>query len=211
VIGRKKWCRIFAINVSKPRASAAFSFTTTDTDLLAFGANTEKFQLVRHPFETVCRRDARLDFTGKTLLNFHHPRTARADQMMVMPIIAFTNQFKSRGAVAEVKSLDHPHRFEQMHGAINRCQVTGTPVSAQGGQNFPIRERMRMLPESFQNGGTRAGDFSRLLAQTAGQCRKGLPLTRMRVGGCFHGAAKSCPQVEKQDQAGNGAEAAGEK
>ena len=78
--------------------------------------------------------------------------------MMMMAVIAFANQFKPRRPVAEIKSLHHPHRFQQVHGAVNRRQIA--LAGGQGGKNLLVRERMRMLPENFQNGRARTGDFS---------------------------------------------------
>src|SRR5271155_23631 len=99
-----------------PRVSAAFSLATEC--LLAIRADAEKFKLVRHGLKTVCRGDAFLDFGGKTFLDLHNLRAARADQMMVMAVVALADEFKPRRAVAEIKPLHHPHFFKQMHGAV---------------------------------------------------------------------------------------------
>jgi hypothetical protein len=119
---------------------------------------------VGHAFEAVRSGNARLNLAREAFLDFDHFRAAQANQMMVMAVIAFADQFKPRRAVAEIKPLHHPHLFEQMHGAVNRRQIALAP--GQGGKYFPVRERMRMLPKNFQNGRARAGDLSRLLAQT---------------------------------------------
>jgi len=168
--------------MNEPRASAAFSLITAG--LLALRANAEKFKFVGHAFKAVRRGNARLNLAGEAFLDFDHSRTARANQMMVMAVIAFADQFKSRRAVAEVKPLHHPQLLEQMHGTVNRRQIALTP--GQGGKNVPVRERMRMSPENLQNCRARAGDLSRLLAQTTRQHRHFLPLGG--VGRCtrFH-------------------------
>ena len=91
---------------------------------MAVRADAEKFKLVRHGLEAVCRGDAFLDFGGKTFHDLHDFRAARADQMMVVAVVAFADEFKPRRAVAKIKPLHHPHFFEQVHGTINRRQVT---------------------------------------------------------------------------------------
>ena len=63
--------------------------------------------------------------------------------MMVMPVIIFTDEFESRRAVAEIKPLHHAHFFEQVHGTINRRKVA--LASWERGENFPVRQRMRMF------------------------------------------------------------------
>ena len=168
--------------MNEPRASAAFSLVTAG--LLALRANAEKFKFVGHAFKAVRGGNVRLNLAGKAFLDFDHSRTARANQMMVMAVIAFADQFKPRRAVAEVKPFHHPHLLEQMHGTVNRRQIALSP--GHGGKNVPVRERMRMLPENLQNCRARAGDLSRLLAQTARQRGHFLPL--VGVGMCvrFH-------------------------
>jgi hypothetical protein len=99
---------------------------------------------------------------------------------MVMTVVAFADQFKSRRAVAEVKSLHHSQIFEQMHGAVNRRQIALAP--GQGIEDFFVGKRMRMLPQNFQNCRARAGDLSRLPAQAARQSGHFLPL--VGVGMC---------------------------
>ena len=149
--------------MNEPRASAAFSLVTAG--LLALRANAEKFKFVGHAFKAVRGGNVRLNLAGKAFLDFDHSRTARANQMMVMTVIAFADQFKPRRAVAEVKPLHHPHFFEQMHGAVNCRQIA--LALGQGGEDFLVRERMWILPQNFQNCRARAGDLSRLLAQTS--------------------------------------------
>ena len=151
---------------------------------LALRANAEKFKFVGHAFETIRGGNARLNLARKTFLDFDHFRAAQANQMMVMAVIAFADQFKPRRAVAEVKPLHHPHLFEQMHGAVNRRQIA--LALGQGGEDFLVRERMRMLPQNFQNCRARAGDLSRLLAQTARQRRHFRPPVGVGMCGCFH-------------------------
>jgi site-specific recombinase len=151
---------------------------------LALRAETEKFEFVSHAGEAVRGGNARLNLAGETFPDFNHFRAAGANQVMVMTVVAFADQFKSRRAVAEVKSLHHSQIFEQMHGAVNRRQIA--LAFGQGGEDFPVRERMRMLPQNFQNRRAGAGDLSRLLAQTTRQRRQFLLLAGVGMWARFH-------------------------
>lgn len=162
--------------------SAAFSLITAY--LLALRANAEKFKFVSHAFKTIRGGNARLNLAREAFLDFDHSRTARANQMMVMAVIAFADQFKSRRAVAKVKPLHHPHLLQQVHRTVNRRQIA-LPLG-HGGKNILVCERMRVLSKNFQNCRAWAGDLSRLLAQTTRQHGHFLPL--VGVGMCvrFH-------------------------
>ena len=112
-----------------------------------------------------------------------------------MAVVVFANEFESRGAVAEIKSLHHAHFFQQVHGTIDGRQVA--LALRHLGKNLPVRERMRMTPQNFKNGRARAGDFARLQAQPA--CQRGhfLPLARMRMGVRFHLRNKITLEIPK--------------
>jgi hypothetical protein len=141
---------------------------------LAFWTNSKKFQFVRYGFETVFGGDELLNFFRETFFNLDDVRTFCADQMMVMAVVTFTDQFKPRRAIAEIKSFHHAHFFEQVHGTINRRKVAF--AFGHFGENFPVREWMRMRAQNFQNGRARAGDFVRLPAQTVFERGHFLPL-----------------------------------
>jgi hypothetical protein len=151
---------------------------------LAIRADPKKFQLVGHSFETVCSGNARFDFARKTFINFNHFRAARADQMMVMPVIAFADKLESRRAVAKVKPLHHAHFLKQVHGAINGRQIA--LAFGYGSENFPVRQRMGVSAQNFQDRLTWAGDFAQFPAQTTRQRGQFLPLVRMGTGAGFH-------------------------
>ena len=127
--------------MKEPRMSAALSLWAER--LLALRADAEKFELVRHGLESVCRRDALLDFTGKTFADLNDLRTTRAHQMMVVAVVTFADEFKPRHAVAEIKPLHDPHFFEQVHGTVNCRQVA--LAFGQRAENFLVRQRMRMF------------------------------------------------------------------
>jgi hypothetical protein len=114
---------------------------------------------------------------------------------MVMAVVVFTDEFKARGAVAEIKPLHHAHFLQQVHRAVDGRQVT--PASGRFGKNFPVGERMRVTPQNFQNGRARAGDFARLPPQPAFQRGHFLPLAGMRVRVRFHSPHKITLEIPK--------------
>jgi hypothetical protein len=162
---------------------------------LAIRADSKKFQPVGHGFEAVCSGDARFDFARKTFVNFNHFRAARADQMMVMPVIAFADEFESRRAVAKVKPFHHAHFLKQVHCAVNGRQIA--LAFGYGGENFPVRQRMGVSAQNFQDRLARTGNFVRLPAQTTRQCGQFLPLVRMGTGADFHYPSKITPAIPK--------------
>jgi len=156
------------------------------TQSLAFGADAKKFQLVADGLEFVFVGNALLNFRRKTFVNLDHFRAFCADQVMVMAVVALADQLEPRRPVAEIIPLDHVHLLEQVHGPINRRQITKTP--GQRGKNLPAGERMRMRAQNVENGLARAGDFARLPAQAAGERGQFLPLARMGMLVRFHHA-----------------------
>ena len=145
--------------------------------LLALRADAEKFQFVTDSLELVSGGNAPLNFFRKAFVNLDDFRTFRANQMMVMAVVALADEFKPRRAVAEIKPFDHAHFFEQVHGPINCGQITQTP--GQRGKNLPAGKRMRVRAQNFQDRPARAGDFARLPAQAAGERGQFLSLVRM--------------------------------
>jgi hypothetical protein len=166
---------------------------------LAGRADSKKFQLVGHGFEAVLSGNTRLNFTEKTLVNLDDLRAPRANQMVVMAVVALADEFKPRRAVAKIKPFYHAHLLQQVHGAINGGQIA--PAFGHGGQNLAVRQRMRMPPQNLQNGLARAGDFPGPSAQTAGQSRKVLPLARMGMGTSFHCHSKNLMDGHKSKTA----------
>jgi hypothetical protein len=146
--------------MKQPRPGAASSLG--GGMLLAVRADAEKFKLMRHGLEAVCRRNPLLDLGWKTFHDLHNFRATRANQMMVMAVVVFADQFKPGRAIAKIKTLDHAHFFQQMHRTINCREVA--LVFGQSGQNFLIGQRVRMPPQNLQDRGARAGDFMRLPA-----------------------------------------------
>ncbi len=139
---------------------------------------------------------AAMRFSSPKHPNLNHLRTAGTNQMMIMAVVPFPDQFKPRRAIAEIETLDHPQLLQQMHGAINRRQIA--PAPGHGRKNFPVREGMRMLPQNFQDGRPRAGDPAGLPAQAV--CQRGhfRPPRRMLVRGISSG-----PQMKIENQSGD--------
>ncbi len=162
--------------MSRARARL-FRFRTANS--LAFRADAEKFQFVADGLELVFGGNALFNFRRKAFVNLDNSRTFRANQMMVMAVVALANQFKPRRTVAEIKPLDHVHCFEQVHDPINRRQIT--KALGQCGKNLPAGERMRMRAQNIEDGLARAGDFARLPAQAAGERGQFLSLVRAGV------------------------------
>jgi hypothetical protein len=142
-------------------------------------------------------RDSFFNFFGKAFFNFHDFRTFCANKMMVMAVVIFADEFKARRAIAKIKPFHHSHFFKQVHQAINRRQIAfaflGFPHF---GKNFPVRQRMRMRAQNFQNGRARAGDFSRLTAQTVFERGHFLPPVRMGMFAFCH-VSKISPAMAK--------------
>lgn len=136
---------------------------------LAARADAEEFQLVRHGFEAVCRGDAPFNFLRETFLDFHDVRALRANEVMMVAVVAFSDEFEARGAVAEIKPFHHAHFLEQVHRAINRRQIAF--VLGQRVENLAIGQWMMMSPQDFQNRLARTGQFARISAQPA--CQRG--------------------------------------
>ena len=79
----------------------------------------------------------------------------------MVAIVAFTDQFEARHAVAEVKPFDHAQFLEQVHGPINRHEVAKS--FWQGRENLLVGERMTVLAKDFQDGLARLGILGALL------------------------------------------------
>jgi hypothetical protein len=126
-------------------------------------------------FEAVLGGNPCFNFAKETFVNLNDTSTARANQMVMMPVIAFVHEFEPGRPVAKIKPSHHAHFFQQVHGTVNGREVA--LAFGHGGQNFAVRQRMRMPPEYFQNRLARAGDFSGAPAEASGQNGKRLGLS----------------------------------
>ena len=110
--------------------------------------------------------DAFLQLGRKAFFELHDRGAVYADQMMMMAVFAFANQFEPGPALAEVEALHNAHLLQQMHGTIHRRQVT--VFAADALPYFLDREWMRMVLEHSQNGFSLVGQLARLAAQSFG-------------------------------------------
>ena len=133
---------------------------------------------MRHGLEAVADGDALFQFAGKTFLKLNHLRTSRADEVMVMAVVAVAEHFVTRPAVAEIESLHDADFLQQSHRAINRRQITLAP--RQRVMDLFVRQRARVLAQQVQDGLAWAGELVGFPPQTFAQLRQ----TRMRVS--FH-------------------------
>ena len=72
-------------------------------------AHAEKLQLVCHAGKTVLARDFFLESGWETFVDFHHVAALAANEVMMVTIVPFANQLKSRSSVAKIKTFHHPH------------------------------------------------------------------------------------------------------
>jgi len=86
--------------------------------------------------------------------------------MVMVTVVIFAHEFKSSGAVAEIETFDDPHLLQQVHGTIDGGQIALAITSSHLGQNFAVRQRMRMFSQDFQDRRPRARNLARLTAQT---------------------------------------------
>jgi hypothetical protein len=97
-----------------------------ESPLLTGGTDTEEFESMCHGFVAVAPGNSRLLILRKTLLNFHYLGATRANQVMMMTIVAFLEQFMAGNAIAKVKSLHDADFFQQTHAAVDRGEIAFT-------------------------------------------------------------------------------------
>lgn len=114
--------------------------------------------------------DRLLQFTLKAFIDLHHIRTPRADEVMVMTVIPFMNEFKAGRAISEIETLHQAHLFQHMHGPVDGGQIAHPFWETR--LYLLVRHRVRMLPQEFQDGLSRTGDLACILTQTGRQLGK---------------------------------------
>ena len=144
----------------------------TEGYLLAFGTNPKKFQFVSDSFKTVFGGDLLLNLAGKTFVNLHDFGALRANEMMMMAVVVFADQFKTACAISEIEPFHHAHFFEQFHGTVNGRKIAAFSGLLHFPKNFAIGERMGMTAQDLQDRGAWSGHFVRLPAQTTFQVGK---------------------------------------
>lgn len=127
--------------------------------------------------ETIPGGNLLFNLPRKALVNFDNFRAFRANQMVMVTILIFTDKFETTRSVTKIEALYHAHFFEQMHGAINRRQIASFPAFAHLSLNFLVGKRMGMTSQNPEDRRARTGDFMGLAAQTLFQvCQIRLPV-----------------------------------
>src|SRR5512140_3884655 len=117
--------------------------------ILARGAHAEEFELVADSREPVRSRNPLLQISHPAFLDFHHLRASCADQVMMMAVVPFPQQLKTRGSVAKIITLHQSHVLQKMHGAVNSREVA--LGFWQGFEEFLDRHRMRAPGQSIED------------------------------------------------------------
>jgi len=105
--------------------------------------------------EAVLCANSFLQFLGKTFFQFHDVRTAGADKVVMMTVVALVEQLESGGASPEIESLDHFHLLQQMHGPIDGRQIAVVQFLL----NLPDAQGPGIAPKDFQDGLTLASNL----------------------------------------------------
>ena len=163
-----------------------------EKSLLALRADPKKFQLVRHGLEAVLGGDALLDFVAENI-----PQSPRLPNSACRPDDGDgRRRLRRRVQTAPRRRQNQtasPSPFSRAGAWSGKSSPGRNRPLGMRGENFLVRQRMRMLPQNFQDRRARAGDFARLPAQTAGQRGQFLPLVRMCVRVRFHCSSKIAP------------------
>jgi hypothetical protein len=137
--------------------------------LLAARAEAVEFQVVGYAGEAVSGRDACFQVGRETFLQFDDDPATGANQVMVMSVVAISEQFEARAAGAKVKTFHQAQALEQMHGTIYRGQVAVPRREFR--EHFPDGHGAGVATEHGENGLTRGRDAARATAQLLGQSR----------------------------------------
>jgi hypothetical protein len=125
---------------------------------LAPRADPEKLQGVSDGLEAVARGDLLLELPGEAFLDFHDGGTPRANQMMMVSIVALRQQLEPRRPIPQIKPFDHPHALQQVQATIDGGEIA-IPLR-HCGENLLAGHGMRVSAENIENGLARAGDFA---------------------------------------------------
>src|SRR5687768_12519271 len=148
------------------------------TILLAARTQSKEFQFVGDIFETVAGGDLLLEGLGKAFFDLDDVRTARAHQMVMVPVIAFGQQFEAGAAIAELEAFHDAHAFQQVHRTVDRGQVA--IACRQRAKNLLDAQWAPFLSEHFEDRLPRTRYFVVAPSQLLRQIRQ----SRLRFG--FH-------------------------
>lgn len=120
---------------------------TRPRQLLTARAEPKKLQPMSDGFEAVLCGNSFLQFLGKTFFQFDNVRTAGADKVMMMSVVAFVEQLELSGASPEIESFDHFHLLQQMHGAVDGREIAVVQFLL----NLPDAQRPGIAPKDFED------------------------------------------------------------
>lgn len=130
---------------------------------LAFGADPEELELMFDVRVAIMAGEGGLDLTQNTVIEFHNPVAALADEVVVMVALGVVvRDFEPGEAIAQVDTVDQAHALEESKGTVNGGQVTG--LSAEGFSNLLGRGRPLESDQRIQDDLTRSGHPSGLAA-----------------------------------------------
>lgn len=130
-------------------------------------AESEELKAVGNLRETVAPGHCGLEFGGKALFNLDDEGTSGADQVMVVAILPFRNQFKTGCAIPKVEPAHESHFLEGVEVSVNGGEVAA--LISQGLVDFSIRQGMLVSAKDVQNGLSRSGDLAGVFPQFVGQ------------------------------------------
>jgi hypothetical protein len=125
---------------------------------LTFGADSEELELVGDGDESASFRYASFDLRGETIFDLNYLRASCANEMVVVTIVPFGQQFEPSQAVPEIIAFDHLHPLQQVNGSIDGRQVTVR--ATEGAVNLFDGQGMSLLMQYPKNRLSRARKFT---------------------------------------------------
>jgi len=90
---------------------------------LALRTESKKLQFVRHRFESISNSDALFQLVHGAFVDFHDLCASNTYQMVMVAVIAFSQEFEPRGSIPKIEPFNYSHFFQQPHRTINGCQI----------------------------------------------------------------------------------------
>jgi len=82
--------------------------------LLAVRADTEELEFVNHGLKAAVQGNAVVELGHRAMVDLYYTRTAQANQVMVMSVIAVGQQFEPGDTISKIKPFHHCHALQQM-------------------------------------------------------------------------------------------------
>jgi len=148
-----------------------------------------------HTHKSMTLRQRLLQLGRKTLIHLDDHFAPGTDQMMVMTIIPFHDQFKSGRAIAKIKPTHQTHVLQGVQVSVHRRQIAA--LLAQGGMDFPVAHRVLMTAQDLQDGLPRTSDLARVPFEPGGQLGERLLHQAMRMSVLIAGSAHAGRERER--------------